>query len=445
MLAAGSDYDRIVRDAATTSAKPSADPAPASSGSAMDRKIDRKNKPWWRRPTAIGIIAMLFVALLVWQLLPQGGSTDVAAADLDIGIVDRARFADYLPVRATVAPRLTTLVGIATGGQVEKLLVQDGSIVALGQPLAMLSNPSLRLDVLAQEAQIVGQLGNVANETLGIERNQLDRTAKIDEGNYDLRRAERALGVRQQLHDKGIISDAGLKSYVDEVAYQRQRVAQLRSGSASESRITAIQRARLNDTRSLLESNLSAVRSGLDALIVRAPAAGRLTNFDLQPGQSIKPGDPAGQIDSEGSWKLEADVDEYYLGRVKVGQQAMADRAKLTVSKILPTVKQGRFRIEMTFDGNVPTGLNRGQTLDVRVTFSSTAPALVAPVGGWLDSGGGATAFVVDADGRHARRRVVAIGRRNPQQVEVLSGLSPGDHIVTSNTTSVKGDVINIR
>ena len=412
----------------------------------MDRQVERPARPWWRRRAAVAALAVVLAALALWRWLPASGSTDMAAADLEVGTVARAPFADYLPVRATVAPKLTTLVGVLSGGQVETLLVQDGATVAAGQPLARLANPELRLEVLTREAQIASQLGDVSGQDLGIERNRLDRASQIAQANYDLLKARRELSVRQQLHDKGLIADAGLRSFAEEAAYQGKRLAQLQSGGAAEARITATQQARLADTCNRLAGNLEAVRAGLDALVVRAPVGGRLTNFTIQPGQTLKPGDPAGQVDSEGSWKLVADVDEYYLGRVTVGQRASGDgHSRLAVTKVLPAVANGRFRVELGFDGASPAGLNRGQTLDIRITLGSTAPALVAPVGGWLDAGGGSSVFVLDPDGRHARRRAVKVGRRNPEQVEILSGLSAGDRIISSNTASVKGDTLNLR
>ncbi len=419
--------------------------ATLSPGAGMDRRVAKPSRRWWRHRFVWIALVLLFAAVAVWRFLPAAGSTDMAAADVETGSVSRAPFADYLPVRATVAPRVSTLVGVLSGGQVETLLVQDGAMVAADQPLATLANPTLKLDVLTREAQIASQLGNVAGENLGIERNKLDRAGQIAQANYDLIKARRELGIRQQLHDKGFVSDAGVRSFAEETAYQEKRLAQLQSGGAAEARITATQGARLDDTRGRLESNLSAVRSGLDALVIRAPTGGRLTNFVIQPGQTLKAGDPAGQVDSEGAWKLEADVDEYFLGRVAVGQKAGAGDAQLTVSKVLPAVKDGHFRVELTFDRAPPAGLNRGQTLDIRITLGSTAPALVAPVGGWLESGGGSSVFVIDADGSHARRRTVKIGRRNPEQVEILSGLNARERIVTSNTASVKGDILNLR
>ncbi|WP_294320589.1 efflux RND transporter periplasmic adaptor subunit [uncultured Sphingomonas sp.] len=413
-------------------------------GAAMDRRVERPRRAWWQRRVTWIVVAAVLAAVALWRWLPAAGSTDIAASAIETGEVTRGAFDDYLPVRATVAPRLTTLVGVLAGGQVEQLLVQDGAMVAAGQPLATLANPELRLDVLTREAAIASQLGSIAGEGLGIERSRLDRSAQVSQAEYDLIKARRDLAIRQQLFDKGIVTEAGVAGYRAEAEYQARRLAQLRAGAGTEARITATQGQRLADTQARLSGNLAAVRGGLSALTIRAPAAGRLTNFTLQPGQTLKPGDPAGQVDSEGSWKLTADVDEYYLGRVAVGQKAKADGMAMTVSKVLPAVKDGRFRVELTFDAT-PANLNRGQTLDIRITLGAASKAVVAPVGGWLAADNGAFAFVVDADGTHATRRPVKLGRRNPEAVEILSGLNPGDRIVTSNLSSVKGDAINIR
>ena len=417
-----------------------------STGATMDRRIVSTRRFSTRqRRIVIGMAAVAILVALLWRFMPANGSRDVASANIEVGAVTRAPFDDYLPVRATVTPAATTIVGTVAGGQVERLMVQDGAFVAAGQPLATLTNPELKLDVMTREADIASRMGDVSGQDLGLERNRLDRASQLDQATYDLLKARRELGVRQQLRAKGLLADAGVRSYAEEAAYQEKRVARLQAGEAKEAEITRTQEARLADTRARLAGNLDAVRSGLDALTIRAPIAGRLTNFTIQPGQTLKAGDVAGQVDSEGSWKLVADVDEYYLGRVAPGQAATTDDgAKLVVAKVLPTVASGRFQAELAFKSQAPAGLNRGQTMDLRVTLGATSSAIVAPVGGWLDSGGGDSVFVLDADGRHARRRLIRVGRRNPEQVEILSGLAPGDRIVISNTAAVTGDILNI-
>ncbi|GLU24679.1 hypothetical protein SLE2022_405850 [Rubroshorea leprosula] len=292
----------------------------------MDRRIEAPAaRARWR--LALIALAIAAAAFALWRLLPASGSTDVAAAEIGTGTVARAPFADFLPVRASVAPLVSTYVAAVSGGQVEKLLVQDGTAVTEGQPLATLANPALKLDILTREATIASQLGTVSGDDLALRRGTLDRASQTASANYDLIKAKRDLSVQQQLHDQGFVSDAGVASSREQADYQQKRLAQLRAGEASERGIATVQAGRLAETRARLSSNLAAVSASLDALVLRAPATGRLTNFTAQPGQMLKAGDQTGQVDSEGRWKLTADVDEYYLGRVHVGQRARGDTA----------------------------------------------------------------------------------------------------------------------
>lgn len=411
----------------------------------MDRAIVPKRRAWWLQRGIVIAVAIILAGAGLWAIVPASGSADINADTIVTGPAELARFEDYLPVRAEVAPAVTTLVGVMSGGQVEALLVEDGALVTQGLPLAQLANPELRLQVMTQEAQIASQLGGVASENLGIARGQADRKAQLSQAQYDLVEAQREYDARRQLHERGFLSDAGIQRYVAEVEFQRGRVGELKQGLVSEQRFTTAQGAMLNETRGRLQSTLGALRASLDALTIRAPRSGRLTNFTLQPGQTLAAGDPAGQIDSESEWKLVAEVDEFYLGRVRAGQTGqIAERAKLVVAKVLPTVSNGRFRVELAFESSVKARLNRGQTLDVRIQLGAATRALVVPMGGWFSEGGNSV-FVLDANGNQARRRTIAVGRRNPRQVEILSGLKPGEVIITSNLSQVEGDLLNIR
>jgi HlyD family secretion protein len=402
----------------------------------MDRPL--APSPWKRRRRwiALGAAAIVAVGLAIW-LIPPPGSLVVKAGEIETATIQRAPFQDYLPVRAEVAPLRTVFLGAVSGGQVDKVLVLDGAAVVAGEGLATLTNPQLKLDVTSKEAEIAGRLGDASAQQLSLERNRLDAQKEVSDTNYSLLKAQHDLEIRRRLHDDGFVSDAEVKTFAADAAYYQARLETLKSGQAREDAIARDQAAQIAQTDQRLRGNLGVVQASLDALTVRAPVAGRLTDFTLQPGQSLKAGDAMGQIDSEGQYKLTADVDEFYLGRVAPGQKAAADldgrSVPLTVSRVLPQVTGGRFRAELTFDGTVPAALRRGEAVDVRITLGDTRPALTAPNGAWLEGGGGAYAFVMADDGRRAMRRAITVGRRNPEQVEITSGLRPGERIVTSS------------
>jgi HlyD family secretion protein len=402
----------------------------------MDRRIARpkgRRRLLWIGGGAAAVVALVLAIFL----LPPPGSLTVKSGDIEIGEVKHAPFQDYLPVRAEVAPLRTVFLSAVSGGQVDKLLALDGAEVAAGTALATLTNPQLELDVTSKEADIAGRLGDTSAQKLALERSRLDSQKEISDTNYNLLKARHDLEVRQRLHDQGFVSDAEVKTYAADAAYYAARLDALKSGQTRETAIAAAQADQIAKTGQRLKGNLGIVESSLGALTLRAPTAGRLTGFTLQIGQTLKAGDVVGQIDSEGAYKLTADVDEFYLGRVASGQRASADidghAFPLTVSRVLPQVTNGRFRAELTFDGGPPAGLRRGEAVDIRITLGETRTALVAPNGAWLDGSGGAYAFVVSPGGRRAERRTITVGRRNPEQVEITSGLKPGDRIVTSS------------
>jgi HlyD family secretion protein len=395
--------------------------APATTGASMDRKrppsrLARLRR--WRWALLVPLIAL--AAVLALRFTPAAGTLAVNSADLAFGLAGQAPFQDYLPVRATVAPLHSVFVDAIEGGQVESVAVTDGATVTQGQVLAVLSNPQLQLDVSSRAAAVTGQLGSASAQA-----------------GYDLLKAQRDLSVRAELHRQGFESNAGVKTFSEAAQYYAQRIAMLRQAYAHDQALAERQTQQIDQTDALLRANLATVQSSLAALTERAPVAGRLTNFTLQPGQTLRQGDALGQIDSTDAFRLDADIDEFYLGRIDRGQAATANvegnPVRLRVARVRPQVTQGQFRAELTFLGAPPAGLQRGQTTDVRITLGATQTALVVPNGAWLTSSGGQYIFVVDADGRHARRVGITVGRRNPEQVEITAGLSAGARVIVSS------------
>ena len=182
---------------------------------------------------------------------------------------------------------------------------------------------------------------------------------------------------------------------------------------------------------------LAIARGSLNQLNIRAPATGELSGFTIQLGQSLQRGERLGQIDSAGGNKLVAGVDEFYLGRVERGQGATVDvdgkTYRMKVAKVLPQVRNGQFEIELVFDGGEPQSIQRGQTLQVKLTLGDSSRALLVPNGAFFNDTGGQWIFVVDRGGNSATRRQIQIGRKNADFIEVLGGLKPGEKVITSS------------
>ncbi len=413
-------------------------PAPPSPGASMDRRVRRSR--WaslrrWRLPAiAVAVVAIGWAAL---RLAPSSGSLSVNGADLSVSQAVQAPFQDYLPVRATVAPLRSVFVDAVEGGQVASVAVLDGAAVQAGDVLARLSNPQLQLDVSSRAAAITGQLGTASADQLALQQSLATERSAIAETSYNLLKAQRDLSVRSELHRQGFESDASVKNFADDAQYYASRLSMLRTAYAHDTALAQRQAAQIDQTQQLLRGNLDTVQASLQALIVRAPVAGRLTDFQLQPGQTVRQGDQLGQIDSTDAYRLDADIDEFYLGRIAEGETATAtfDGATLPlrVSRVRPQVTNGQFRAELMFASAPPPGLRRGETADLRITLGQTQTTLVVANGPWLNATGGNFIFVLDAGGRHATRRAITAGRRNPEQVEITAGLTAGERVITSS------------
>lgn len=405
----------------------------------MDRKVVRA---WWRRrPVLIGggTAALVLVAGIVWFSLPSPDTATVSADAMDTGQVSVGAFQDYVPLRSSVVPLDITYITAVSGGQVASVTAQDGDAVVAGQELARLDNPDLSLNVASREADISGRLSDTNNQLMTLRTSEADREQALADAQYALHKAQEDLQKRQRLREQGLFNDAYVKPYADDVAYQTARVAALTKAQGSDASFYAGQRQQIQASAADLRRSLAEVRQGLDALNIRAPIAGRLTGFELKPGQAVKAGDALGEVDSENAWKLSAEVDEYYLTRLSPGLKADADvhgqQVKVHISKVYPQVHDGHVTIEMEFDGPMPADLKRGEAVDVRLSLGKTSQAVLAPAGAWLGTTNGTYAYVLNASGQQADRRAITTGRRNPDYVEVLSGLKPGDRILTGPLT----------
>jgi len=407
-----------------------------TTASGMDRRIEKRS----RRPLLIGTAAAAIIALAAVVFLANGTSTSytldgqrIRTAEVTVGMYE-----DYIPLRAMVEPERTVYLDAIEGGRVERILVEEGAFVEEGQPLIDLSNTSLQLDVIAREAEVSEQLNNLRNTQLAIEQNRLKLKSDLIEIDYQIVRLTRLVKRHEELDGNQFISKTEYEDSRDELEYWTNKRGVTRESQAQDEKIRLAQIEQLESSVDQLEKNLTLARSNLENLLIRAPRSGQLTSLNAEIGESKARGERLGQIDDVDRFKATAMVNEFYLNRVRLGQQALlaidGREYRLEISKVYPEVQASQFEIDLRFLGEPPADIRRGQTLQVRLILGDTEErATLLANGPFFNDTGGAWVFVLDPDGSVATRREVTLGRRNPNNIEVEAGLLPGDKVVISS------------
>jgi HlyD family secretion protein len=416
----------------------SVDPRAPQSGSGMDRVVARRGLPKWAAYAAGGLLVLLAL-LLFWWFAPARNSQTIAADRLTISTVAKGRFDDFVPLRGRVTPLVTVFLDAVEGGRVEKLYVEDGAMVKKGQLLAELSNSDLQNNLLARQADVSREMNSMRNMELALAQTRVSDRRNLIEAELTAQKARRQYEMQRPLAEKGFIAGRTMRDSKDDYDSSLRRLQVLRTGQTTDERLQTSQLAQLRASNASLSQSLSIARLTLDALNLRAPVDGQLTSFSIQVGQSLQRGERLGQVDSAGHNKLMADVDEFYLGRVQPGQTATVESGgrtfKAKVAKIYPQVRNGTFQIDLWFTGGEPQDIQRGQTLQVKLTLGDPTSARLIPNGAFYTETGGAWVFVVAPDGKSAVKRQVRLGRRNQDSIEVLEGLEPGERVITSPYT----------
>ena len=412
------------------------------SGQAMDRRVEKKRSYGRYALYAAGGLAALLFAWWFFNTLAGGRSLSVNSQRITTSPVTTGTYEDFIPLRGRLVPRSTVFLDAIEGGRVEEILVEDGALVDAGDPIAVLSNTNLQLEVLGREAAVTEQLNNMRTIELQLEQNRLAHKRNLVEIDYQIKRLSREIDRQRELITKNLVSQSTVDQLEDELVYYNNRRDVTLESQATDARMQEQQLRQLREAGDQLQAGLGFASKNLEDLRVRAPVAGKLSGFNIEIGQSITRGGRLGQIDDPDGYKLNGRIDEYYLGRVDLQLEATAEHngrdLRLHVSKIYPQVNEGQFEVDMQFDQD-PVGLRRGQTLQVRLTLGDNTDATLIPNGSFYQDTGGNWVFVVSPDGNEAIKRSVRLGRRNQNFIEVLDGLEPGETVITSPYTSFVG------
>ena len=409
---------------------------PGGAPSGMDTPLPQRK--WRKRGWVLGLTVLSVVLIVLGaRALRTGRTVRMAATAVTIGTVERAVFRDFVPLRGRVVPRDIVYLDAQEGGRVERVLVEAGDTVTAGQPLLEFGNTELQLEVIEREVRIIEQINNLRTTERSLEQDRQTNLRSLAQIEYNLVRLGRLTERRNSLASRGAASVAEREDAADELDYYHALHPIVEQSSAKQDEWRSRRTPEIRDELEKLQQNLAIVRGKLDNLIVRAPVSGRLTDLDLKVGENCERGRRLAQITPDTGFKLAAEVDEFYLARVHTGQRADMqfgdDAVPLRVSRVYPQVKDGQFTIDLAFESAAPAGLLPGEASQGRLRLGEDVSAVVIPAGAFLEQTGGDWIFVLARDGQSAIRRRIELGRRNAEQLEVLSGLSVNERVVTSD------------
>lgn len=403
----------------------------------VDRVIAKKRWTTKKLLTIGGIVAL--AALIGASVYFTSGKKrlNVDTERITISEVKKSAFQETIPVNGVVMPITTIYLDATEGGRVEEKYVEDGTLMTKGQPILRLSNADLALSLVNQETQVYNLLTQMQIANNAAQQNTVTKLNQMTDVENNLKEAERLYRLNKKLYEQKAIGEQEFRQAENAYNYQVQKktlTAQiLKQDSASTFQSITQAKQLYNGSQNALQLT----RKKVGDLIVRSPVDGQLTSLDAELGQNKNKGERLGQIDVLSGFKVRADIDEHYLSRIYIdltGTFEFANKTyKLRITKVYSQITAGRFQVDMQFVGDVPKGIRRGQTLQIRLALSEEKEAILLAKGGFFQQTGGNWIFKVSENGSIAYKVDIQLGMTSPDYYEVLSGLQPGDKVVTSS------------
>ena len=417
----------------------------------MDRKIEKTKVQRLLKYWPYMAVGCMVLVAGGWLVFGSHASTlSVNSDELTVSEVRRAEFKDYVRTNGQVMPIQVVQISPEEGGIVMEKVVEEGTHVKKGDVIVRLSNSNLDLQILNAEAELAEKQNLLRNTQVAMQQDRLNNQMEQAQLDMDTQRKQRTYEQNRRLYEEKLLSREDFLQAEEDYRLSAKKHSLVGQRLKQDSIYRTVQMDQMEDNLDNMRRNVVLVRQRKDKLEVRAAIDGELGLLDVELGQSIQPGQKIGQLNDLSDYKVQAEIDEHYIDRVRQGLTATFERGgheyELQVRKVYPEVRQGKFRCDFIFRSDRPENIRTGQTYYLDLELGQPEQAVLIPRGTFFQTTGGQWIFVLSADGSKAYRRTIRIGRQNPQYYEVLEGLEPGERVVTSGYEAFKdNDVLVIK
>jgi HlyD family secretion protein len=386
-----------------------------------------------------GILALALLIFASFYFARGGSKLNVDLDRITISEIKQDKFQESIPQNGTVLPLTTIYLPTPDGGRVAERYVEDGAILKKGDPILRLENTEVEYSMAQTANTVSSTLSSIQLAKVTADENTVNKLTNFADVELAFKEYERLYLLDEKLYAQHVIGSQEYTTAKNNYEVGKRKL-ELEKEILHQDTISRAQQAKQDqESFDRAQATLTIMQKKVDGLILRAPIDGQLTALAAEVGQVLTPGFSVGQIDATNGYLVRlTDVDEHYVNRVFTGQTGtftLGDSTtyKLKIIKVYTQIAAGRFQVDMHFVGKVPQGLRKGQTLQVTLALSDERTAILVPQGGFYQQTGGNWIFKVSDDGKTAYKVDIQLGQKNTDYYEVLSGLKPGDKVVTSS------------
>ena len=393
------------------------------------------------RQSVYAVSAAIVVALVtvgVSRLQPAAPRVDRAAIFLDT--VQRGPMVRQVRGIGTLVPEQIRWIPATTDGNVERIVIQPGAVITPDTVVVELSNPELEQMAVEARLNLEAAEARYSNRQVEVQRSLLEQRATLASTEAQLIGARLQAEADEQLSELGLVasiqfqqSQAAVDEYETRYALEQERLHLAQETVGAQ---LAVEQAEVNRLRALYELRLEQV----DDLRVRAGMHGVLQQVPLDEGQRVTAGTNLARVGDPSVLKAELRIAETQAKDVQIDQAASIDTRNGVipgrVTRIDPAVENGTVLVDVALDGKLPRGARPDLTVDGTIELQRLNDIMFVgrPVFGQEDSV--VSLFRLAADGTHATRTRVGLGRASVNAIEVLEGLQPGDRVVLSDMST---------
>lgn len=408
----------------------------------MDIAVNKQKKTLFKKiwPIAI-VVTIIAIAIKSSAFLLQADFV-IDNDTLVYGEVKQGQFSISVRGAGLLVPDKIKWLAASVDGHVERVVVKPGKAVQKGELIIELSNP--RLKQLQEEtkweleAMIAESKASQAEQKSGL----LFQKARMLDAKLNYKSSQLRLDAQQELFNNktGAVSKIDYEKTKLETQQFKQRwqiqEEVLRSMTDNIVVQDNARKSRINKMQKTLERAEQQVKD----LMIYASLDSVVQDVAVEPGQRVNMGSNLAKLAQQDSLIAELQVAELLIGEVKLGQQVTIDtrnnKVNGVVSRVDPAVVNGNVQVDVTFTEQLPTDARPDLSVDGEIKITDIADTLYVSRPIFSQRQSNSTLYKLSSDGNIAQRTQVQLGKGSSNQIQVIEGLSVGDRIIISDSSS---------